>query len=147
MRAEVRRFLVVGVTNTAVTFAVFQLATAALGRAPLPVARVRTAAAQGAAYAVGIGMSYALNRAWTFRARAAAAGTAARAARRGERARFVVLQGALLLLSAGTLQAVVWATWWPAAAWWPAVTAGVAVLNYHAQRTWVFTARHGEQGG
>ena len=118
------RFVAVGCTNFLVSFAVFRLALKWL-----PALEARAAVSQILSYAAGIAWSYAWNRTFTFRSRAAVAPQAAR---------FVAVQMGFLLLSAGSVGWLVDRLGWPATPAWLLVMTVVTVANFLAMRAWVF---------
>jgi putative flippase GtrA len=122
--ARIARFIVVGVANTAVSFATFRGVLALLIGTP-----AAPAIAQVGAYVVGIACSFVLNRGWTFRSGAP---------RGPELARFVLSQIAMLALSSTIIEIDVDLLRLPASASWVVTTAGVAVVNYLALHHWVF---------
>jgi putative flippase GtrA len=122
-RAQVARFVVVGVVNTVVSYAAFRLALRLLHGPAAP------ALAQACAYAVGIACSFVLNRQWTFRSGGA---------RGPEFARFVASQVAMLVLSSAAIGLAVGAFGAPATPAWVVTTGAVAVVNYLALHHWVF---------
>ncbi|MBD9371907.1 GtrA family protein [Rhizobium sp. ARZ01] len=118
---KIIRFTVVGVGNTIVDFAVFSLALI-LGMATLP--------ANGIAWAIAVGFSYAVNSFWSFHR-----------TRRHRQAipRFLV-SGAVISLCVSSLGIWVLA---PLLGVWPAKiagTIGAAVLNFFAAR-WSIESR------
>lgn len=122
--ARFLRFLVVGASNTAISFVTYLVA-----HALLPAAAGRASAAQAVAYAAGIAWSYAWNRAWVF---------GSRDRMLGEGARFLASQLGLMVLSVAAIGVAVdgfgahhvWA--------WLVVMALVTVLNYLSLRFWAF---------
>jgi putative flippase GtrA len=127
MSSRVVRFIIVGVINTLAAYVAFRSVLAAL-----PTAIGAPAVAQAAAYAAGMACSFVLNRLWTFESRAA---------RGPEAARFVVSQVALFAVSAAAVETAVTGFGVRASAAWVTITGLVAVLNYFAQRDWVFRVR------
>lgn len=122
------RFLVVGCTNTAVSFAVFLLAMALLP-ATLPW---RAGLAQALSYAAGMAWGYVLSRAWSFRDSNRPSGSLGR---------YLVSQIGFLLLSSLLLHVAVDRLHAPKQAAWLATMAGITVVNYLALRHWVFPKR------
>lgn len=134
-------FGMVGVLNTAIDFAAFGLLT---------WLSVHYAIAQALSYLAGMVNSYLLNHAITFRsARNSESGGIASALRR--QLRFLLWNGAMLLLSIGLMSAAVQLLGWTA---WPAkaaVTVLILGLNFYGSKKWVFTPSRGpgaaETGG
>lgn len=120
------RFVVVGVSNTAVDFVIFFL-LAAMG--------VPAAAAQVVSYGVGMANSYIWNRLWTFQVK--------RKANIGEFLRFLAVNGLSLGASLGVLLAAerIMPLWLAKSA---ATIAGMAV-NFIGSRFWVFVEMEGER--
>lgn len=122
------RFLVVGCTNTAVSFVVFLLAMAWLPAA-LPW---RAGLAQAVSYLAGMAWGYALSRLWSFRDSNRPGGSLAR---------YAASQIGFLLLSSLLLHAAVDRLHAPKQAAWLATMAGITLLNYLTLRHWVFPKR------
>ena len=118
------RFLLVGVSNTALSFVVFWLCLWVLPRHP-----VQATVAQLVSYVAGIAWSFLWNRRWTFRSRGPAAGQAVR---------FTVLQVALWLLSTGQIYLAVNYLGLPEWPSWVAVTGFITVVNFLGSRYWAF---------
>ena len=116
------RFLVVGLTNTAISYLAFRILLWLL----VDVAG-RAAIAQAFAYAIGIGWSYLLNSRWTF------AGSPG-----GRFARFLAVQLTCLAVSALALGALVDVAGLPPTLCWIAVMAAITVGNFLAIRYWAF---------
>ena len=116
---SVLRFGVVGVSNLALSFAVFWLAHRV---APAAVAQVLC-------YAVGMLWSYYWNRRWTFQSQ----GRVAR-----EAGRFFSLQIGFMLLSSSLLGVLVDHAHFPSGPTWLAVAILITVLNFIASRYWAF---------
>ena len=121
---EAARFLVVGVSNTLLSLAVFRIALLAL-----PAQGGRAALAQALSYGAGILWSWVWNRRWTFRSHAPAARSLAR---------FTAVQLALLASSAGLVGWAVDLRGWPATPAWIVVLALVTAVNFGLQRGYVF---------
>ena len=119
------RFLLVGVSNTALSYGVFRLCLR-LWSTGLYSATV----AQLIAYAAGIVWSFSWNRRWTFRSR----GPVARDA-----VRFLLLQVVVLLASAGLIGLAVDRLKYPATPSWLAVTVLTTAANFLGARFLVFT--------
>jgi putative flippase GtrA len=131
MTATLLRFGAVGVVNTAVSYLGFMAAFALL-----PPFSGRAALAQIPAYAIGMTTSFLLNRMWTF----AAAGNGAAPA--GHQAsRFIATQAACLALTAAGLTLTIDQLGLPVTPAWVAVSLCITLLNFAAQRLWVFPAR------
>ena len=118
------RFLVVGVTNTALSYAVFWLCLRALPKGPF-----QATASQLISYAAGILWSFVWNRRWTFRSRAPATGQAVR---------FTVLQLAVALVSSALIGLAVDYLGLPATPSWIAVVGFTTLVNFVGSRYWVF---------
>ena len=118
-KQAVWRFGLVGVSNTAVDFAVFFLLTAAGAKA---------AVAQAIAYGAGMANSYIWNRRWTFQVK--------RKANIKEVLRFLVVNG----LSFGASLAVLLAAERFASLWLAKLSATIAgmAVNFIGSRYWVF---------
>lgn len=117
------RFGVVGVSNTAISFAAFWSLHRAAG----------AAAAQGIAYTLGTLWSYYWNRRWTFQSRGKVA---------SEAGRFFSLQIGFMLLSSALLGLLVDRAHLPSGLCWLAVSALITVLNFVASRYWAFKPAH-----
>ncbi len=121
---RILRFLIVGVSNTLVSFVTY-LVTLAL----LPKALGTVSLAQVISYTAGILWSYSWNRFWVF-------GSRNQIAKEG--GRFLVVQLSLMLISAALIGLLVdyfnanrvWA--------WLIVMGGITVLNYVLIRLWAF---------
>ncbi len=121
------RFLVVGASNTALSYGVFRA-----GLAWLPLPQGRAAAAQAIAYGAGILWSFAWNRRWTFRAAGPVAPSLAA---------FTASQLLLLAASSALLGLTVDVLALPPTPSWLAVMALITVLNYLTARNIVFRSR------
>ncbi|MGH8470165.1 MAG: GtrA family protein [Gammaproteobacteria bacterium] len=122
--APVARFITVGITNTALSYAVFVLAFSLLD-----AYAYRAGFAQMASYGLGSLWSFYWNRGWTF-------GAEGRVLRQA--LRFTFVQG-LLLMASSTLMTVTVDIWnWPAGPTWITVMAFITVLNYLSLKYWVF---------
>ena len=118
------RFITVGITNAALSYAVFVLALSLLGGYAY-----RAGVAQMASYGLGSLWSFYGNRGWTF-------GSEGRVLRQA--LRFTLVQG-LLLMASGALMSVTVDIWnWPAGPTWITVMAFITVLNYLSLKYWVF---------
>ncbi|RXS89926.1 GtrA family protein [Geobacillus sp. PK12] len=125
-KQAVWRFGLVGVSNTAVDFAVFFLLTAAGAKA---------AVAQAVAYGAGVANSYVWNRRWTFQMK--------QRANIGELLRFLAVNGLSLGVSLVVLLAAerLGPLWLAKGA---ATIMGMAV-NFIGSRCWVFAAPRSER--
>lgn len=121
---ELVRFLLVGATNTLLSYAVFRLGFGLLVGTP-----ARAAVAQAVAYGAGIAWSFVWNRRWTFRSEAPVASSFAR---------FGGVQLALLAASSALLGLTVDRLDWPATPAWILVLGAVTVANFGLQRRFVF---------
>ena len=122
--APLGRFLVVGLTNTALSYGVFRLCLWLL-----PAFAVRASVSQLTSYGSGIAWSFAWNRAWTFKSRGSPAPQAVR---------FVTLQVAMMGLSSAAVGLLVDCFHlWPTPSW-VAVMGLVTLLNFAGSRYWVF---------
>lgn len=119
------RFLVVGALNTALAYVLFRVFLHGFGDRP-----AAAGAAQAAAYAVGIGLSYTANRRWTFRS--------ADASHRRALPRFLAAQFGALALSTVLTQLGVSAVGLRPSVAWVLVTGFITVVNFLTQRYWVF---------
>lgn len=122
------RFGTVGVVNTVMSYVIFMLALAAL-----PPVAGRAALAQVPAYGVGMVTSFLLNRLWTFAAARDGVEPVG-----GQVGRFVVTQVACLALTAMGLSLCIERLGLPVTPSWLAVSLCVILLNFAAQRLWVF---------
>lgn len=134
-------FGMVGVLNTAIDFGAFGLLT---------WLSVHYALAQALSYMAGMVNSYLLNNAITFRsARSKGSGGLAYALRR--QLRFLLWNGAMLLLSIGLMSAAIQLFGWPTWSAKAAVTILILGLNFYGSKKWVFTPARGpgaaETGG
>ncbi len=123
-QGEIARFLLVGASNTLLSFTVFRLC---LGLFDGFVARATIA--QALAYSAGIAWSFAWNRSWTFRSSTPVADSFAR---------FGGVQLALLGVSSTALGVGVDLLGWPATPTWIAVLGAVTIANFRLQRRFVF---------
>jgi putative flippase GtrA len=122
--ARVARFLVVGGLNTAFCYALFRVFLRALGGRP-----EAAGLAQGVAYGVGVAVSYAVNRRWTFQS----GGAHGRAL-----PRFVAAQLSTLALSTVVIQLAVTAGGLAPTPAWVLATAFTTAANFVTQQYWVF---------
>lgn len=118
------RFLLAGGANTLLGLVLFRAFHALLQGRPYAAAT-----AQALSYAIGVALSYAVNRGWTFRS----TGRHGRAL-----PRFLVAHLGALLTSAALIQLAVSTVGLPPIAAWFLATAVTTVLNFVAQRFWVF---------
>jgi len=130
---ELGRFLLVGVSNTLLSGAVYWLCLRVLPRSP-----VQASAAWAVSYAAGIAWSFVWNRRWTFRSQGPAAGQAVR---------FTVLQVASWLLSTAQIHLAVNYLGLPEWPSWVAVTGFITVVNFLGSRYWAFRERAGVEEG
>lgn len=113
------RFLVVGVSNTAMGAGLFWFAHRTLSAAP----------SQVISYSISTCWSYYWNRRWTFQSQGRVA---------SEAVRFFTLQTGFMLLSSTLLGLLVDRKHFPAAPSWLGVVAFITVLNFLASRYWAF---------
>lgn len=118
------RFITVGITNAAFSYAVFVLALSVLGGYAY-----RAGVAQMASYGLGSLWSFYGNRSWTF-------GSEGRVLRQA--LRFTLVQGLLLMASSALMSVTVDIWSWPAGPTWITVMAFITVLNYLSLKYWVF---------
>ncbi len=118
------RFLLVGVSNTALSYGVFLLCLWAL-----PASSFEATVSQFISYGAGILWSFVWNRRWTFRSRAPAAGQAVR---------FTVLQVAMAVISSALVGLAVDHLGLPATPSWVVVVAFTTLANFIGSRYWVF---------
>jgi putative flippase GtrA len=123
LTGQLARFLVVGVSNTAITLVVY----AVLVRAGLP-----PVAASVAAFAAGAVNGFRLNRAWTFRSARRGAGPAAR---------YVVVAALGTALNACGVALAVHVAELPKIAGELAALPPVTAATFVLSRAWVFGAR------
>jgi len=123
------RFALVGAANFVVSFAAFYMAYQYL---PLGALSGRGAVANVVAYGAGMLNSFALNRAWTFRAAGPVAGHAVR---------FTVLNVATLALSTWTMFMLVDRAGYSEVAVWLPLTAAILVVHYVGMKHWAFAER------
>lgn len=121
------RFILAGGANAALTSALFWGLLRAFAASPHAAGL-----AQATSYGVGIVLSFAVNRRWTFRSEGAV---------RGEAVRFVVAHLSALTLSSLVLQAAISKGHMPVAPAWLGVAALTTVANFVVQRRWVFRTR------
>lgn len=119
------RFLVVGVSNTGLSFVVFSAAVALL-----PPDRAGTFIAQAISYGAGLVWSYMWNRAWAFQSSGSM---------RPEVTKFLRSQLLLLLLTASSVSALVHAVGMGPSVSWIIVMTLATVLNYLMLKSWVFS--------
>jgi putative flippase GtrA len=124
------RFVLVGLTNFVVSFAVFYLSFRYLP-AILPRNAPVGAIATLAAYLAGMVNSFVLNRSWTFRA----AGNAS-----AQALRFTIVNLSSLTLSVVVMYLFVDVLGHPELAVWLPTTAIVMTLNYLGCRHWAFAS-------
>lgn len=119
------RFLLVGATNTVVSYLVFLVAYHILFVGDVLFS-------QPLSYGAGIAWSYFWNRKWTFQSSAGLG---------GEFVRFVVVQVVLLLLSTGLIHLVVDYCNMNANIGWILVMAFITALNFVLTKVFVFRSR------
>jgi putative flippase GtrA len=117
------RFLVSGGLNTAATFLLFRVLLHLVGRRP-----GAPAVAQATAYAVGIALSFALNRGWTFRAQG----------RPGQLPRFIAAHLGSLTASAALMELGVTHAGLSPTVCWLLLVGPITAVNFTLQRYWVF---------
>jgi len=127
LNSDVTRFIIVGISNIAIGYAVFAVALHLLGDFVL-----RGTVAQIIAYCVGTVWSYYWNRRWTFRSDADVG---------GEASRFVVLQIGCAVISTGGVGVTVDALHLHPTLSWLAVVGVVSVINYVLSKRWVFKGK------
>ncbi len=121
---ELLRFLVVGASNTLLSYGVFQLLLRAFEGFAL-----RGTVSQMITYAIGTAWSYFWSRKWTFRSTQPAL---------GEATRFVTLQVILAVTSMALIGVLVdWLQQHPTLSW-VGVMGVITVGNYTASKWWVF---------
>ena len=118
------RFIVVGLSNTLISFAVFKLSLSVF-----PDFLGDTALAQSLSYATGLLWSYFWNRKWSFRSGEAMF---------GEFGKFVILQLALLALSAAIISVLVDIIGIATTLSWIAVMFFITIINFFFLKSWVF---------
>jgi putative flippase GtrA len=118
------RFVIVGASNTLLSFGLFHAALAVLGNVS-----GRGLISQGLSYAGGILWSYYWNRRWTFRSQQRVL---------PEIQRFVIAQVAFMLASSGLVGVAVDLLEGDPTLSWVAVMALITLLNYLVTKTWVF---------
>jgi len=126
-RGAFLRFLVVGCSNTLVSFLVFHAALALL-----PVTAWVAGLSQALAYLAGAVWSFVWSRHWTFRS----AGPLHR-----EALRFMLVNLAALAASALALHGLADRLAFNATLSWAGVTAAVTIVNFLLLRHWVFAGR------
>jgi putative flippase GtrA len=125
------RFLVVGLSNTLISYSVFLLLFHALDQASAPAA-----IAQIASYASGTVWSYYWNRIWTFKSKTSVL---------HEAPAFFVSQLVLLFISSAGLGLLVDYFGLPPTASWLAVMAFVTILNFVVLQKLVYKRRADDQ--
>lgn len=127
VRRAASRFLVAGGLNAALNYVLFRGLLAVLDGRP-----GAAGLAQGVAYAIGVAVGYVVNRRWTF-----GAGEGPGHAHGRALPRFLAAYGVTLVVGAGLVEAGVRAGLGPTTSWVLA-TGVTTVLNFVAQRFWVF---------
>jgi len=118
------RFVLVGLSNFAVSFSVFRVLVAATSSL-----EYSAAVSQIASYAAGTLWSFIWNRRFTFRSKASIPGQATR---------FFVLQASLAAASSGTIGLFVDHLSFPASPTWFVVMGFITIVNYLLCKRWVF---------
>lgn len=126
------RFIIVGLSNTLISYGLFWLALNAL-----PDIAAKATLAQALSYAGGIIWSFYWNRRWTFAAKQPAAqhGPARQAGK------FLLLQILLLVFSSLIVGLLVDVLSFAATPSWLAVMFIVTLINYYLQKHWVFQSK------
>ncbi len=127
LNSDVTRFIIVGISNIAIGYAVFAVALHLLGDFVL-----RGTVAQIIAYCVGTVWSYYWNRRWTFRSDADVG---------GEASRFIILQIGCAVISTGGVGVTVDALHLHPTLSWLGVVGVVSVINYVLSKRWVFKGK------
>ena len=122
--AKFLKFVLVGLSNTLISYAIFALALRAL-----PDIVWQALLSQVLSYSGGTLWSYYWNRRWSFRSRESIA---------SEMPRFVAVQVLCLTLSAFLVGLAVDVLGFPATLSWIAVMGGIVVINFLLLRLWVF---------
>jgi putative flippase GtrA len=122
--AMLGRFVLVGLSNTTISYSVFWAAL------HLPMRGPRATVSQLASYGAGTAWSFVWNRRWTFQSD----GHLGRQA-----ARFLFLQAALAATSAALVGLAVDREQLPPTPSWLGVIAVVTVVNFLLSRSWVFS--------
>jgi putative flippase GtrA len=118
------RFIGVGLTNALLGYLIFRLALWALDGIAY-----RAACAQAVSYAAGLAWSFFWNRRWTF---------ASHGQMSTQGVRFLGVQIAMLVLSAGLISLAVDVGNWPLTLSWIGVMTLITVMNYLCLKYWVF---------
>jgi putative flippase GtrA len=118
------RFVLVGLSNFAVSFTVFRVLVAVSGSF-----EYKATFSQVASYAAGTVWSFIWNRRFTFRSKGSIPGQATR---------FFVLQAVLALVSSGVIGLLVDGKGFPASLTWFVVMGFITVVNYLVSKKWVF---------
>lgn len=118
------RFIGVGMTNALLGYLIFTVALRVLDGIPY-----RAACAQTVSYAAGVMWSFFWNRTWTFASHGHVV---------TQSARFLSVQTAMLLLSAGLISLAVDVGHWPPTMSWIGVMSLITIMNYLFLRYWVF---------
>jgi len=135
--APALRFLVAGGLNAALNFALFRAFLHLLGGQPSAAG-----VAQAGAYAIGVTVGYVVNRRWTFRN----GGAAEAAAHRRALPRFLAAYLGTLALSTALIQTGVMVVGLSPNLAWVLATGVTTVVNFVAQRYWVFPERPASVG-
>lgn len=118
------RFLLVGLSNTILSYAVFRVSLSLL-----PDFGGAAAVAQGFSYSAGLFWSYFWNRVWSFRSSEVMF---------GEFSKFVVLQLSLLVLSAAAISVLVDIFGLAPTISWVSVMFFITLINFAVLKYWVF---------
>jgi putative flippase GtrA len=121
-QTQFKRFVVVGLTNTVISYAAFRAMLVLL-----PQTDRRATIAQAVAYAAGVGWSFFWNRRWTFSA-----------VPNGRFWRFLIVQLGCLISSSLAVGFLVDNVGLPATPVWIFVMAAITILNFLAVRFWAF---------
>jgi putative flippase GtrA len=124
---QVLRFLLVGVSNTLISFLTYLLVVAVL-----PATGGMASLAQAVSYAAGIGWSYMLNRKWVFRSDQPVL---------NEGGRFVGTQLTMLILSTGAIGLAVDKFEVQRVLAWFVVMVPMTLLNFLVLRLWAFRSK------
>lgn len=122
--SSLARFIAVGISNATIGYVTFMAGMGLLEGRPW-----RAASAQIISYALVIVWSFYWNRRWTF-------------AKPGyvvdQGMRFLIVQAALLVLSAASLSLTVDVLDWPPTPCWIGIMAFITILHYACLKHWVF---------
>jgi putative flippase GtrA len=124
LAARFVRFILIGISNTLLSFLVFQT-----GLFLLKGFRLRAAGAQVAGYSAGVLWSYYWNRRWSFRSSRNV---------EAEFPRFLTAQLLCLSLSTAAMWTACDYARFPATWAWAVVMAGITIINFSLLQYWVF---------